>query len=350
MIQTDALIIGAGPVGLFQVFELGLQDIHAQVIDVLPHVGGQCIELYADKPIYDIPGLPRCTGRELIERLSAQASPFAPTYHLGQQVTDIQRQADERLLVRTSTDQLFLTRTLFIASGVGAFLPRQLPVPGLDDALGAQVFYQPRWEASVQGQHISIAGSETTAVESALRLSRLPHDQAPASVTLIHRRQTLDVDEALAASFNLACEGASSPCKVSFCVGQITGFHRNESRLTHLDIATPEGGTISQDCDQLWVLLGLSPRLGPITQWGLALERKQLIVDTERFQTSEMGIYAVGDSNTYPGKRKLILSGFHEATLAAFAAAAYLNPGQKIPLQYTTASPRLHALLQVKQT
>ena len=342
MIQTDALIIGAGPIGLFQVFELGLLNIRAQVVDVLPHVGGQCIELYADKPIYDIPGIPRCTGRELVDRLSQQAAPFQPNFHLGQQITHVQREADGRLRVTSSHGTIWLTHTLFIATGVGAFMPRTLSIPGLDSLQDQHVFHAPR-PASAAGRHIVIAGSDTQAVEAALSLVQGPHEQAPASVTLVHRRNTLDVDDALNQAWREVCARGAATLQVA----QIVGLEQDHGRLTGLHLVTPQAESVSQPCDELWILLGLSPKLGPLSEWGPALERKQVVVDTERFATSEPGIYAVGDCNTYPGKRKLILSGFHEATLAAFAAAAQLNPGQKIPLQYTTASPRLHQLLGV---
>ena len=342
MIQTDALIIGAGPVGLFQVFELGLLEIRAHVVDVLPHVGGQCIELYADKPIYDIPGLPRCTGRELVERLSTQASPFQPSFHLGQQITEVARESDGRLRVTSHTGTVWLTRTLLIATGVGAFLPRTLPVPGLDKWLDRQVFHVARPDV-VGARHIVIAGSDAHAVQTALDLTQRSPAERAAHVTLVHRRNALDIDEDLNRSWQQACAQGW----VSFQVGQIVGVQEHSDRLSALQIATPQGETQSLRCDELWVLLGLSPKLGPLSEWGPALERKQIMVDTASFVTSQPGIYAVGDCNTYPGKRKLIVSGFHEATLAAFAAAAQLNPGQKIPLQYTTASPRLHQLLGV---
>jgi thioredoxin reductase (NADPH) len=340
VIQTDALIIGAGPVGLFQVFELGLLDIHAHVVDVLPQVGGQCIELYADKPIYDIPGLPRSTGRELVERLSEQAAPFKPAFHLGQQVTQVERETDGQLRVTSSQGTTWLTRCLFIASGVGAFLPRTLAVPGLDELLNRQVFHVARPQAA-RNQHVVIVGSDTHAVEAALALTRA--DAPASSVTLVHRRNTLDIDDALDVQWRAACDSGLA----TFQVGQVIDLERDGDRMTHVRVATPTGDTVSLPCEALWLLLGLSPKLGPLSTWGPALERKQVVVDTERFATSEPGIYAVGDCNTYPGKRKLIVSGFHEATLAAFAAAAQLRPGQKIPLLYTTASPHLHQLLGV---
>ena len=337
-LSIDALVIGAGPVGLFLVFELGLQGLHTHVVDALPEVGGQCMALYPDKPIYDIPGLPRCSGRELIERLQQQAAPFKPQFHLNQLVSTLRQQTDGRWLVGTSQGQQFLSRTVFIAGGVGAFVPRQLALPELLAFEGRQVFHAAPDHLNLQGQHLVVVGSDDAALQAVL--DSLPHQ--PASVTLVHRRATLDASEDLQAAFKQAC--ASGPVRLQ--VGQVQGLQNQAERLTGLQLAALEGD-LNLPCDQLWVLLGLSPQLGPVADWGLDMAKKQLSVNTESFATSAPGIFAVGDINTYPGKRKLIVSGFHEATLAAFGAAAYLNPGQKIPLEYTTASPRLHKLLGV---
>ncbi len=337
-IRTDALVIGAGPVGLFLVFELGLQGMHAQVVDVLPMVGGQCMALYADKPIYDIPGLPRCTGQELTERLQQQAAPFAPQFHLKQHITQLQVQADGRWLASSSAGLSWLCKTVFIAAGVGAFMPRQLAVPGLQTWEGKQVFHAAPDQLNLQGQHLVVVGSDDAAVQAVI--DSLTHH--PASVTLLHRRATLDASEQLQAAFQEAC--ASDQVRLQ--VGQVQAVQADNTRMTGLQLTTAEGELLLP-CDQLWVMLGLSPQLGPVTAWGLDMAKKQLSVNTENFATNAPGIFAVGDVNTYPGKRKLIVSGFHEATLAAFGAAAYLNPGQKIPLEYTTASPRLHKLLGV---
>ena len=337
-IDTDALVIGAGPVGLFLVFELGLQGMHAHVVDVLPMVGGQCMALYADKPIYDIPGLPRCTGQELTERLQAQIAPFAPDFHLKQQITQLQVQADGRWLAASTTGQSWLCKTVFIAAGVGAFVPRQLNLPGLSAFEGQQVCHAVPDQAHLKGQHLVVVGSDDQALQAVI--DSLTH--SPASVTLVHRRATLDASENLQTAFQQACANGQARLQV----GQVQAVQADNARMTGVQLATPEGD-VQLPCDQLWVLLGLSPQLGPVTQWGLAMAKKQLSVNTETFATDAPGIFAVGDVNTYPGKRKLIVSGFHEATLAAFGAAAYLNPGQKIPLEYTTASPRLHKLLGV---
>jgi len=338
-LQTDALVIGAGPVGLFQVFELGLQEIHAHVVDVLPEAGGQCMTLYADKPIYDIPGLPASTGRDLTQRLLQQVSPFKPAFHFQQQVASLQSQADGRWLISTNQGTVFLAKTVFIAAGVGAFVPKTLPLPQLQPFEGSQLFHTLASATSVTGQHLVVFGGDDDAVQSAL--SALA--QSPASVTLVHRRGTLDAEPDVLQAF----EEAVAAQQISFITAQISQAQVTQQRLSGLQIEKIDGSTDTLPCDQLWVMLGLSPQLGPLADWGLAMSRKQLTVNTEDFSTHAAGIYAVGDINTYPGKRKLIVSGFHEATLAAFGAAAYLRPGQKVALEYTTASPRLHRLLGV---
>ena len=338
-IRTDALVIGAGPVGLFQVFQLGLQDIHAHVVDALPVVGGQCMALYPDKPIYDIPGLPVCTGSELVARLQQQAAPFKPQCHLNQQVSALSAHADGGWLLSTSTGQQFISRMVFIAAGVGAFRPRQLALPELQAFEGTQVFHHMPDNLTLKDQHLVVVGSDDAAVQAVLD----SQTNSPASVTLVHRRASLDASAHLQTAFREACASG----QVRLHVGQVQGLQTQAGRLSGLELTTPEGSSLQLPCDQLWVLLGLTPQLGPIADWGLDMAKKQLNVNTENFATSAPGIFAVGDINHYPGKRKLILSGFHEATLAAFGAAAYLNPGQKIPLEYTTASPRLHKLLGV---
>ena len=338
-IETEALVIGAGPVGLFQVFQLGLQEIQAHVVDVLPYVGGQCMALYADKPIYDIPGLPHCTGRELTERLQQQASPFKPVFHLKQLIKSLQQQADKRWLIGTSDGTAFLAKTLFIAAGVGAFTPRKLALPELDAFEGKQVFYTPSEMPDMQGRHVVVVGGDDEALQSALHAVSL---QAR-SVTLVHRRSTLDGSEELLTAFHEAVAAE----KIEFITAQITHAVISEHQLTGLQLQGIDGKPRQIPCDQILIQLGLSPQLGPLADWEIDMTRKQLNVNTEDFSTSAPGIFAIGDINTYPGKRKLIVSGFHEATLAAYGAAAYLRPGQKIPLEYTTASPRLHRLLGV---
>ena len=337
LIETDAVVIGAGPVGLFQVFELGLLEIKAHVIDSLPVPGGQCIELYADKPIYDIPGTPVCSGRELVDRLLRQIEPFNTPFHLGQQVNDVQRQADGRFLIETSAGTTLLAKTVFIAGGVGSFQPRRLKIEGLATFEGTQLFYSVP-AAALAGQRVVVIGDGDAALECALALSK-----QNLSVTLMHRR-----DEFKAAASTIdAVRQRRAQQQLQFIAAQTIGIEQVEGRLTALQVATADGSTNLLPLDTLIVLTGLSPKLGPIADWGLALERKQLVVDTEKFETSTPGIFAVGDVNTYPGKKKLILCGFHEAALAAFGATAHVFPGKPVHLEYTTTSPRLHRALGV---
>lgn len=338
-IDTEALVIGAGPVGLFQVFQLGLQGISCHVVDALPHAGGQCAELYARKPIYDIPGIPVCSGQELIGRLQQQIAPFKPTLHLNQQVDSIERLPDQALQVRTSAGQTFRTRTLFIAAGVGAFVPRRLALEGLAVFEGSQVFVEHPRPERWAGQHLVVLGDGNTALQTCLDACSGP---TPARrVTLLHRRDQFSADPELVHAMRQACAHAH----MHFVAGQPTGLRTAHGRLEALELLTPQGDTEWLSLDVLQTCLGLSPKLGPIAQWGLAMERKQLVVNTENFGTSEPGVFAVGDVNTYPGKKKLILCGFHEATLAAFGAVALLRPEDKTLLQYTTTSSLLHQRL-----
>ncbi len=338
-IATQALIIGAGPVGLFQAFELGLLGITSHIVDALPYAGGQCIELYPDKPIYDIPGTLATTGRQLVASLLEQLKPFKPSFHLNQQVNLLARQADGRFLVETSTNQSFLTKTIFIAAGVGAFQPKKLTVAGLDVFAGTQLFYHLDAGVDFAGKQVTIVGSEDTAVEAAIQLTHLQSN----NVTLLHRRDVFKAaPDKLEAMRSLIAAG-----KLQLRIGQIAGFEAQNKQLTALQVTDVEGKTAPLPVDTVLVLQGLSPKLGPVADWGLAIERKQLVVDTEKFQTSEAGIFAVGDINTYPGKKKLILCGFHEAALASFAAAALVFPDTTTLLQYTTTSTLLHQRLGV---
>ncbi len=340
-IHTDAVIVGAGPVGLFQAFQLGLQDIRCHLIDALPHVGGQCAELYGQKPIYDIPGIPFCTGLELIERLQQQIAPFQPTLHLGQQVDSVERLPDMRLQVITSVGLTFHTPTLFIAAGVGAFVPRRMALDGLAAFEGTQVFAEQPAPERWAGQHLVVAGDGDSALQCCLDASQ--GSQAAASVSLLHRRDQFSASPELVEQMREACATG----RMRFVAGQPTGLLTGAGRLHALELLNPHGESEWLNLDVLQTCLGLSPKLGPVAKWGLAMERKQLRVNTENFGTSEPGIFAVGDINTYPGKKKLILCGFHEATLAAFGAVALLRPDEKSLLQYTTTSTLLHQRLGI---
>ena len=343
-IETDAVIIGAGPVGLFQVFELGLLEIKAHVIDSLAYPGGQPIELYPDKPIYDIPAIPVCTGKELTDALLKQIEPFGATFHLGQTVTEVQKQADGRFFVATSKGTQFLTKTIFIAAGVGAFEPRALKVDGLEKFTGSQLHYRVRNPADFAGKNLVIVGGGDSALDWTLNFAAEGPNKAE-SVILVHRRDGFKAAPASVAKMHELCE----QYEMQFIVGQVTGYDEKDGRLTGAKGTGADGVTRVVPLDMLLVFFGLSPKLGPIAEWGLDIERKQLVVDTEKYSTSVPGIFAVGDINTYPGKKKLILSGFHECALAAFAAAPIIFPEKgKIHLQYTTTSPKLHKVLGVE--
>ena len=342
-IETDALIIGAGPVGLFQVFELGLLEIKAHVIDSLAYPGGQCVELYPDKPIYDIPAVPVCTGQELTNNLLKQIEPFGATFHFGQEVTTVQKHDDGRFLVETSKGTRFLSKTIFIAAGVGAFQPRTLKVEGLDVFEGAQLFYRVRNPDDFAGKNLVIVGGGDSAIDWALDFVKDSAHKAE-SVILIHRRDGFKAAPANVAKMRELCEAY----EMQFIVGQVTGHEERDTKLTAIKVTGADGITRVVPLDVLLVFFGLSPKLGPIAQWGLDIERKQLKVDTEKFSTSVPGIFAVGDINIYPGKKKLILCGFHECALAAFGAMPIIAPEKKVFLQYTTTSPKLHKVLGVE--
>ena len=342
-IETDAVIVGAGPVGLFQVFELGLLEIKTHVVDSLPYAGGQCIELYPDKPIYDIPAVPVCTGKELTDNLLKQIEPFGATMHLGQEVNLVARRDDGRFDVATSKGTRFITKTIFVAGGVGSFQPRLLKVDGLEKFDGTQLHYRVRNPVQFAGKQLVIVGGGDSALDWALNfVQEGPHKAE--SVILIHRRDGFKAAPASVGRMRELCEAL----EMQFLVGQITGIDEREGKLSAVKVTGGDGITRVVPLDMLLVFFGLSPKLGPIAEWGLNIERKQVTVDTSTFETNVPGIFAVGDINTYPGKKKLILSGFHEAALAAFGAAPIIFPDKRIHLQYTTTSPKLHKVLGVE--
>ncbi len=342
-IETDAVIVGAGPVGLFQVFELGLLEIKAHVLDSLAYPGGQCIELYPDKPIYDIPAVPVCTGKELTDNLLEQIAPFNANFHFGEEVSAVVRREDKRFNVETSKGTRFVTKTIFIAGGVGSFQPRLLRVDGIDKYDGRQLFYRVKDPGVFGGKNLVIVGGGDSALDWALNFVQDGPHKAE-SVILVHRRDGFKAAPASAAKMKQLCDDL----EMQFMVGQITGIQESDNKLEAVKVTGGDGVTRVVPLDMLLVFFGLSPKLGPIANWGLGIERKQVVVDTEKFETNVPGIFAVGDINTYPGKKKLILSGFHECALAAFGAAPYIFPEKRILLQYTTTSPKLHKVLGVE--
>jgi len=335
-IKTDVVIIGAGPIGLFQVFELGLLDIRAHVIDSLNNVGGQCTELYPDKPIYDIPAIPVCGAQELVDRLMQQIKPFHAEFHLGQTVTGLQSAEGGRFLLETSSGQRFDTATVIIAAGLGAFQPRRLRVQGAEPWENSRIHYRVSAKEKIAGKKIIILGGGDSALDWTLEL----HGKA-SHITLVHRRDEYRAQPASVKKMKMLVDGKL----LEEFQGNTRGVFETEGSFGGLIVSDLEGNMHQIAADEVYVFWGLSPHLGPIADWGLDLDKRSIHVDTEKFQTSIPGIYAVGDINTYPGKKKLILCGFHEAALAAFAVQQHLRPEQKARLQYTTTSPIMHRRL-----
>jgi len=339
VLDTEVVIIGAGPVGLFQVFELGLLDIKAHVIETLDQPGGQCSELYPDKPIYDIPALPRVDAQELTDRLLTQIEPFKPVFHFGQEVVAVERIDPQYFEVRTQKGLIFRTRAVIVAAGMGAFQPVKLKVPGIEQLEEKSVFYKVKDPERHRNRDVVILGGGDSALDWALALQTVAN-----SVTLIHRSNKFRAAPASVRKMLTLCDDLQMQC----LFGSVTEFTLNESGgLNVIKVLGRDNVTRTLKLDDLLVFFGQSPKLGPIADWGLALHKNQISVDTQYFQSSQPGIYAVGDINHYPGKKKLILSGFHEAALAAFAVKERLQPDKKVHLQYTTTSPVMHRRLQV---
>ncbi|MEO0799180.1 MAG: NAD(P)/FAD-dependent oxidoreductase [Pseudomonadota bacterium] len=335
--ETDCLIIGAGPVGLFAVFELGLLDIRAHVVDILDKPGGQCAELYPEKPIYDIPALPVVTGQELTDRLLEQVKPFDPTFHLGEQIDQLSRREDGRFDVVTDAGRAFVTKVIVIAAGGGSFTPKRPPLPGIEAFEGTSVFYAVRRMEMFEGRDILVVGGGDSALDWTINLQPIAR-----SLTLLHRRDDFRAaPHTVEQMRSLVADG-----KMDLKIGQVTALHGEGGQLSGATIKTKDG-EIEQACNTLLPFFGLTMKLGPIADWGLNLAQNLVPVDTERFETSETGIFAIGDINTYPGKLKLILSGFHEAALMAQAAHRIIHPDKKLLFQYTTSSSSLQKKLGV---
>jgi thioredoxin reductase (NADPH) len=338
VIRTEVLIIGAGPCGLFQVFELGLLGIGAHVVDSLQSAGGQCTELYPDKPIYDIPALPVCGAQELVDRLLQQIHPFNAQFHLGQEVTELVPSEGGRFSVRTALGTTFDCGAVVIAAGVGSFQPRRLVLTGAEAFEGSRIHYRVKSAAEFHGRRLVIFGGGDSALDWTLDFATRAQ-----SLTLVHRRPEFRAAPASVARMRELVAGG----RIRFIEGLAEGLVMEGDALRGVQVKATGGQLHTLDADHLLAFFGLHPKLGPIAQWGIALEKKALKVDSEKFQTSVPGIFAVGDINTYPGKKKLILSGFHEAALAAFAIQHHLYPDKKQFLQYTTTSPLLQKRLGV---
>jgi thioredoxin reductase (NADPH) len=336
-IETDAVIVGAGPVGLFAVFELGLVDIKAHVIDILDKVGGQCAELYPEKPIYDIPGMPIVTGQGLTDALMAQIKPFGATFHLGQRVDSLQRLDDGRFRLATDTGTQFLAKVVVVAAGGGSFTPKRPPLAGIEAYEGKSVFYSVRRMEDFRGRDVLVVGGGDSALDWTLNLQPIAR-----SLTLLHRR-----DDFRGAPHSVEqMRALVRDKKIALLIGQMAALHGEGGMLQAVSVKTGDGET-RLTVDRLLPFFGLTMKLGPVADWGLNLDENLVPVDTEKFQTSEPGIFAVGDINTYPGKLKLILSGFHEAALMAQAAYRIVYPGKRLLFQYTTSSTSLQKKLGV---
>lgn len=337
MIETDVVIIGAGPCGLFQVFELGLLGIKAEVIDSIRQPGGQCTELYPDKPIYDIPAIPVCTGDELTENLLKQIEPFSCGMHLGEEVCLLQPQTDNTFLLETSSGKKFLTKAVVIAAGVGSFQPRPLRVSNAESYAGHSLHYRVRNPDQFVDKDVVVLGGGDSALDWVLELV-----ERTRSMTLIHRR---DEYRAAPASVSKMQDLVAAGKMQVFENAKATALDGDGKNIEAITVQPKDGDAVVVAADHALVFFGLAPKLGPVAEWGLDINRKTINVDTEKFETSEPGIYAVGDINFYPGKKKLILCGFHEAALAAFAIKHRIEPDKKIHVQYTTTSPIMHKRL-----
>jgi thioredoxin reductase (NADPH) len=339
MIKTDVVIVGAGPCGLFQVFELGLLGLKAEIVDSIRQPGGQCSELYPDKPIYDIPAVPVCTGAELTERLLEQIEPFDCGMHLGEEVTEVEA-AGESFYLRTSSGKEFEARAVVIAAGVGSFQPRPLRARGIEQFEANCVHYRVRDPGQFVGKKLVILGGGDSALDWVLELVKVAE-----RVTLVHRRDEYRAMDASVAAMRVLVEAGKLDV---FESAKVTELQGENGVLRSVVIENKAGAACTVPADHVLVFFGLAPKLGPIAEWGLDINRKTINVDTEKFETSTPGIYAIGDINYYPGKKKLILCGFHEAALAAFAIKQRLEPDRKVHVQYTTTSPIMHERLGIK--
>jgi thioredoxin reductase (NADPH) len=336
-IATDALIIGAGPCGLFAVFELGLLDIKCHVVDILDRAGGQCTELYPEKPIYDIPALPVVSGQELTDRLLEQIKPFAPQFHFNQMVSELNPLGEDGFEVKTDSGLVFHARVVVIAAGGGSFQPKKPPIPGIDAYEATSVHYSVRKIETFRGREVLIVGGGDSALDWALNLQPVAR-----SLTLLHRRDEFRAaPDSVKRMRKLVEDGA-----MSLHIGQVTGLRGDGGRLSAVECKGADGA-FEIACDTLLPFFGLTMKLGPVADWGIELNENHIPVDTEKFESSVPGIFAIGDINTYPGKLKLILSGFHEAALMSHQAFHYCRPGERLRFQYTTTSTSLQKKLGV---
>ena len=340
VIETDVVIVGAGPVGMFAVFELGLLDIRCHLIDILPKAGGQCAELYPEKPIYDIPGYPSVTGQGLVDKLMEQIEPFRPTFHLGEMVEAIETTGDAEapaFRIRTGFGKEIACKAIVVAAGGGSFQPKKPPIPGIEAYEGTSVHYAVRRMEDFRDKAVVIVGGGDSALDWTLNLQPIAW-----RLTLIHRRDDFrGAPHSVNAMRALVAQGA-----MDLAIGQVSSLHGADGALEAIDVKGAVGET-RVPCERLIPFFGLTMKLGPIADWGLGLNENLVTVDTEKFETSTPGIFAIGDINSYPGKLKLILSGFHEGALAAQRVHRYVHPEKRLTFQYTTSSTSLRKKLGV---
>jgi len=338
VIETDVVIIGAGPVGLFAVFELGLLDMKCDVIDILDKPGGQCAELYPDKPIYDIPGIPEISGGELTKSLLEQIKPFNPEFHLSTIVSELKQINNNLWEVITDSNKIFHTKVIVIAAGGGSFQPKKPPIDGIDDYEGKSVFYSIKNIESFYNKEIAIVGGGDSALDWALTLHKKSKN-----LTLIHRRKEFRAaPDTVNKVMKLIDDGS-----INFELGQVKELVGSDGQLNKI-ICKDKEKEKEIKCETMLPFFGLTMKLGPVANWGLNLEQNLIKVNTETFETNQKGIFAIGDINYYPGKLKLILCGFHEGALMAQKAHQYIYPDKKVIFQYTTSSSKLQKKLGVK--
>jgi len=337
-IMTDALIIGAGPVGLFAVFELGLNDIKCHLVDILDKPGGQCAELYPEKPIYDIPAVPVCTGAELTEKLLEQIKPFHPHFHFGQMAEKLEKTPDEKWRLTTDTGTVLESKIVVIAAGGGSFTPKRPPIKGIDACEGKSVFYSVRKMEQFRDKNLVIAGGGDSALDWVINLQPIAK-----RVTLVHRRDEFRAaPDSVLKMRSLVAEGA-----MDLKIANLTGINGENGQIKEIILQEEGKHAHPLACDTLLAFYGLTMKLGPVANFGINLHENLIPVDTASFETSTPTIFAIGDINSYPGKMKLILSGFHEAALMAKKAFAYVHPDRRYRFQYTTSSSDLQEKLGV---
>jgi len=335
-IQTDVIIVGAGPIGLFAVFELGLYDMKCHLIDILDRVGGQCAELYPEKPIYDIPAVPVCTGTELIDKLMEQTKPFNPTFHLGQMAEKMEKTPEGKWRVTTDRGTVLEAPVVVLAAGGGSFVPKKMPIKGIESYENESVFYAVRKMEAFRGKNIVISGGGDSALDWAINLQPVA-----AKVTLVHRR-----DEFRAAPDSVGkMRALVSEGLMDLKIANLTAVTGEGKQIASVTLKEEGKDPYEQPCDALLAFYGLTMKLGPVAQFGVTFENELVPVDTSTFETNLPAVFAIGDINVYPGKMKLILSGFHEAALMAKKAFTYVHPDRRYRFQYTTSSSNLHKQL-----